>query len=226
MFKVVSVVALLVAWADVANAQPHGFVGAGFGKSGFNAASIDGPSPSTTYTNDFEDSHVTAFVGEAALFVTRRVALGVEVGLPLGRNTMTQENDYLLGPPYRRISAYREQTFFAIVRGRLNDSNRVAGMWAVGGGPVRQNALERYAHAGPPTFEFGPFGDVTDTTHWSYGISGGAELSVKVWHTLAVVPQFRVLYIPRGDVTSSNEFATFGLDRLTTRIGATVRATF
>ena len=45
---------------------------------------------------------------------------------------------------------------------------------------------------------------------------------------MSLVPQLRVLYVPRGNTVydAADTFATLGINQVTTRIGVSVRATF
>ena len=56
--------------------------------------------------------------------------------------------------------------------------------------------------------------------------TGGAELIVQATRHIAVVPQFRVLGIDRGSVTSGSPFPSFGLGFFVYTGGIGVRAAF
>ena len=224
-----SLLILLLAAPSVAGGQPRGFAGGAIASAPFIVSTATKGSPSTTYTNVGENGRLTGVVGEMGVFVKRRIAVGVEAWLPFERRLVTQEYGYAISQRYRRISSYRERMVFFAVHGRLNDSDRITAMWVGSGGLVFQDALERVAQGLPnTTTQYGPFGDLTDSTSLTIGGTGGAELSIQVQRHLSVVPQFRVVYIQRGDFkgTNASSFANLGLDRLTTRIGVSVRAVF
>jgi hypothetical protein len=228
MVKTIALIVLLLTTPAIANGQLRGFVGAGLASSTFNVSSIAGPSPSTTYTNDFDPGRLFGVTGEAGIRIGGRFTLGAEVWLPWKSRTITQEFDYLVGPPYRRISNYRERAILFVFDGRLTDGGRVTAAWSAGAGLIKQTALERRATYIQGTFfEFGPFGDLRHVSSSRVGFTGGAEVAIKATRHLSVVPQFRLLYVPRGDkVYAPNSFTSLGLNSLSSRIGASVRALF
>ena len=224
MVRIVWCLMLLAAIPSSVTGQPRGFIGAGFGSSSFGAESVDGGSPSTTYTNAIEPGRVTGLAAEAGV-LHRRLGFGVEVWLPLERRTLTQQYNYdFLIVPYRRTSNYREWTLFGVLRGRLNDSHRISATWAAGGGLVNQSAAERYSERLPGSYEFGPFGALQHTTDHTFGLTGGLDLPIETVRRISIVPQFRVVLVSRDYL--KNSMTNLGLDRLMTRIGVSIRATF
>ena len=224
--RVVCAMCLVLASPNFALGQERrGYVGAGLGNANFKVSSIE-----PRYINDFEPGRLTSLSAEAGVNVNKRLALGAEVWLPFKRRTITQEYGYIMAAtPYRRISNYHERAFLCVLRGRLNSSRRAMAIWTAGGGLIQQNALERYAHlvAGSLTV-FGPFGDLQSTSQVKFGFTGGAEVSVETARHLSVVPQFRMLYVPRGNSVydAADPFGTLGINRVSTRIGVSVRAIF
>ena len=220
MLKAIGVAALVLTASAAANAQPlRGFVGAGFGSATFGAVSITGESPSTTFTNATTPGRLVGFIADAGFSIGRRFGLGVEFWQP-GRHPITQDYLYLFGPPYRRLTSFRERTIFGVVRGRINERGRVTGAAVAGGGLVRQDALERFATV-PPFSDFGP---VQHTTVKQTGFVVGAEVEITTVRWLSVVPEVRVVIVPRNDsLGSSAAFDNLGLNTTSTRFGLTVR---
>jgi hypothetical protein len=95
----------------------------------------------------------------------------------------------------------------------------------VGGvGVVYGNSFDRYLYDA----QFSHFGsDSRSLSGTMPSATGGADLALKVTLHLAVVPQFRVMVIQRGDpYRGGSAFSNFGLPTYPYRVGIGVRAAF
>jgi hypothetical protein len=207
----------------LASAQEfRGYVGGGVSYSSWAVDDVHGGSPSSSFGNVSPDTKVVGAIGEGGAFFRRRVALGVELGLPFQRQQILQDF------PYRRLERmvrYREQTVFVVVRGHWPEHGRFRAGVVGGAGVVFGSAAVRIAEDLPGSAVRGPFGPEFVETSTTFGYSGGAELAIEATPRVSIVSPFRVLVTPRGDPRGSF-LATLGLPAASYRLGIGVRAAF
>ena len=217
------VLVVLLGGSSAAAAQERStYVGGAFMVQPFAANNVDGGSASSTYSNAATETHLVGVVAEVGAFFSRRGSIGVEIGLPFHRNEIAQQYGYR---PYERISRYREETVFVVLRGQVADERRVGVTVVGGGGWVLGSSLDRYARYPPGSNVPGPFEPEREESHVALGLTFGADLAVKATPRVSIVPQFRLLVTPRGDPKELN-FANLGLRALAYRIGVGIQATF
>jgi hypothetical protein len=223
----VLVLAILNCTTAIANAQdPRVYVGGAFTISSWSIQNVSAGTPNLTFTNTGDNSPAAGIVGEAGLFVSPRVAIGVEIGQAF-RKGLTQTHGYI--NPYVLESQYRDLTLFGVVRYQLN-MGRVRAALVGGAGPVQESSLERAASgrygSTLATVVYDPFGPETEVTNWTFGATFGADIIIKATRHLSVVPQVRVLTIPRGDFEGGPASVSFGLSAVVYRAGIGVRVAF
>jgi hypothetical protein len=127
--------------------------------------------------------------------------------------------------PYTLVSSFRDLTVFGVVRHEMGVGHiRIA--LVGGGGQGQESSLQKTAPTVSGSTTSIPFGNQLEVTRWAFGSTGGAELIIQATRHIAVVPQFRVVGIDRGSVTSGSPFASFGLGSFAYRGGVGVRAAF
>jgi hypothetical protein len=217
----------LLTCALSANAQEaRGYVGGGFMVFPWGGAHSLRGGPSTTYSNTGPEAVNVGVLAEVAWSLDPTLAVAVEAALPFQRNPVTQGYGYF--SPYGLVGRYREQTFSFLLRAQTPQPGRVRAA-ALGGIGIIHGSLRLRTSSGrfdqPGVFP--PFGDETTQSSLGFGATFGAEVAVEVTTRVHIVPQFRVVVIDRGSVTTSNKlFATFGFDKVVYRAGASVRGTF
>lgn len=215
-------VALVAAPSAAAAQERSTYVGVAFMVQPFAANHVDGGSASSTYSNVTTKTHVVGAVAEVGAFFSRRGSIGVEIGLPFHRSEIAQHYGYR---PYDRISRYREETVFVVLRGQVADERRVGVTMVGGGGWVLGSSVDRYARYPPGSSVPGPLQPETKESHATLGLTFGADLAIKATPSVSVVPQFRLLVTPRGDPKELN-FANLGLRAVAYRVGVGIQATF
>jgi len=229
MFAVPLMVFLLMAYGSSVNAQEvHPYVGGAVEISTFGVDSLSG-SPSMTYNNTSTDSMIVGVLGEAGLFLGRRIAVGAEFEMPLERASVTSMHGYF--NPYTRESAYREGSLFGIFHGYVPVSARAQVGILGGGGFVFASSIDQQSDCNfDPTIPCKPFSAPTETTRTSFGATVGGDLSVQAAEHLAVVSQFRLIWVSRGDPASADgqsiPLITLGIDRVSYRAIIGLRAMF
>jgi hypothetical protein len=217
----------LLTCALSANAQEaRGYVGGGLMVLPWGGAHSLNGGASTTYSNTGPEAVNVGVLGEVAWFLDPTLAVAVEAALPFQRNPVTQGYGYF--SPYRLVGRYREQTFSFVLRAQTPQPSRVRAA-ALGGISIIHGSLRLRTSTGrfdqPGVFP--PLGDERTLSKTGHGATFGAELAVAITTHVHIVPQFRVVVIDRGSVTTSNKlFATFGFDKVVYRVGTSVRATF
>lgn len=197
------------------------------GASGFvsiQGSHVQGSAPSLPTTGA---GGTTAGVGlEAGRFLTPRIAIGVEVGVPR-RFTAIQETDY--SRVFQQKSRHRDVTLSGVVRTVLGSSSRLRVDLVAGGSVVKESTLQqRRDQQGPlPTYPpvFGPYSDEYSFARWTLGVLAGADVEMSIAPHVALVPQIRAHFIRRSSDPSEQEWA-LGLNTLVLRSALSVRTTF
>jgi hypothetical protein len=205
----------------------RGYVGAAITLAPWSVQSVSGGSPSTSFSNQSPDTTLTNVTAESAWYFTPNSALGVEVMMPLRRNTIHQEFSYF--SPRLRDSAYQETLALVVVRRDRRLSPRATAALGAGGGFVHGTSRDRYAQGHFGSSDYEPFGpEQAQVSKTSLGLTVGAELAVTLVRHLDLVPGFRLLFVDRGGPRDDPEpfFGSLGLPDLTCRFGIGVRATF
>ena len=100
----------------------------------------------------------------------------------------------------------------------------------VGASYVHEDTLRRTAQQigppFPPTGVYGPYGPEGQITHDSLGVTGGADLGVRVSAHVSIVPQVRLHWIFRASPSGGNSSAHMALGPLAIRPAIGLRATF
>ena len=204
----------------------RGYAGGAFTIAPGDPHAVNGGSPSTTYDNTSPDSTTRGLTVELGWTARPQVSLGVEIGVPFQRR-LTQTYYYF--NPFIKESRYRDLTFFGVARRELPATGKIHLALTGGAGLVQQRSQERISPGQFGTYIFGPFGDEHLVSRWTWGATGGADLSVQAARHVAIVPQFRVLFIDRGrkyaEVAGVDVFG-FGFDSLGYRVGLGIRGKF
>jgi hypothetical protein len=100
-----------------------------------------------------------------------------------------------------------------------------------GGGFVFANSIDQQSNCNfDPSIPCTPFSAPTESTRTSLGATVGGELAVQAAHRLAVVSQFRMVWVSRGgDPESAGQnlgFVSLGIDSLSYRASIGLRSTF
>lgn len=223
--KLVATVAVLMTATSLRAQEMRGFVDVALTAAPWTVNSVDGGSPSTEYTNTTTDSSVVGVGAEFGWRYTRRTSIGLELNIP-ERREVTRNYVYLVGEPGQTVGRYRAMTILGVVRRHLLVDRR-AHLDLVGGfGFDRESALQRFAPSVPPTFDvLGPFGAQSAVARTTIAAEAGADFVLDTVRHLSVVPQFRVLVMPRGG-PSGVDFANFGLSTIVYRFGVGLRLGF
>ncbi|MGD9903132.1 MAG: hypothetical protein AB7U83_06650 [Vicinamibacterales bacterium] len=180
-------------------------------------------SPSLSYDNAGRgDRFLPGGTVEVGLSLQRRFDLGVEVALA-PRRTIDQAHFYF--NPFEKDARYRDTTIFATARARAGRASAAVALVA-GAGLVHQSALERTAPGrfGVTGYTFGPFGPDVAVSRWGRGAMAGIDVSTRVSPRVSIGPQFRLLYTDRGDIAAIPDFRSFGIPKVTYRIGLMIRS--
>jgi hypothetical protein len=226
--------ALVIVWAvlsscGTATAQDvHPYVGGAIEVSSFGTHSWTG-SPSLSYNNATDDSMVVGIVGEGGAFFGSNVAIGAEINLPVGRSDIAQRHGYF--NPFNRQSRYQERSLFAILRGYVPLGRRVRAGILAGAGIVFASSLDGMSSCNFDTrIPCTPFSPEQETTRSALGATLGSDVVIQATRHLSVVPQFRVVWVGRGDPASSSggdrDVVSLGLDQPSYRAAIGIRATF
>lgn len=163
---------------------------------------------------------------EAGAFLTPRVALGIEIGLPR-RFTSVQEIRHLRVFQYE--SRHRDMTISGLFRWMVDSAHGVQLGIVGGGGFVQESTRQRRRdQVGPlPTFPpvFGPYSTEYSFTRWTVAAVLGADVAFTMTSRVAVVPQIRAHFIRRSTDPSEPGWA-LGLSSIVLRPAIGVRAAF
>jgi hypothetical protein len=209
--------------------ETHPYAGATVEISTWGVHSWSG-SPSVSYDNTSDDTHVLGIAGEAGWFISRNVAVGAEFELPFGRNGVTSVHGYF--NPYTRLSQYRERSIFGVFHAYLPASQRVRAGILGGGGLVLASSQDQFSYCSfDPPFACTPFSPAAAATRSALGATVGGDVVVQTTRRLSVVSQFRMVWVGRGGDPASSDsqdssFVTLGLDRVSYRAGIGLRASF
>ena len=189
------------------------YVGGEIEMSSFGTHSWDG-SPSLTYNNATDGAPTIGITAEGGFFLSRNTAVGAEVNFPLGRSDVTQTHGYF--NPYNRLSQYQEVSIFGMFHRYLSTSRRLRAGVAAGAGVVFESSLDRVSTCVDyPPFSCGPFSAEQETTRSALAVTVGGDAVIQVTRRLSLVPQFRVIWVRRGDPGSSfDDLVTLGIDEL------------
>jgi hypothetical protein len=204
----------------------RGFIGGALTRSSWRVEPVNGGSPSQYYDNtSTDDSLAFGVTVDGAWSLTPRFAIGAELGVP-ARREVTQTFSYFNA--FIRKSQYRDLTLFAIARGRIQAPHRIGVEVLGGGGGVQQSSAAQVSESMAGAFSpLGPFMDVPTMSRWTWGFTGGVDVSVGVARHISIVPQVRVLVINRGNIENGVEyFSSFGLAKTVYRYGLGLRAAF
>lgn len=189
-----------------------------------------GGSPSLTFINSSDDGPIFGMVGEAGVFFGRNVAVGAEIDVPLGRAEVNNTHGYF--NPYRRISQYQEWRVFGVFHGYVPAGGRVRAGLLAGGGIVFPSTVDQKSTCNfDDNIACAPFAPDQEMTHSLFGATIGGEVAIQATGHLSVVPQFRVVWVARGDASSltvaaEQPLASLGIDRVSYHAGIGLRVTF
>ena len=221
-----AVVLLLLPRQGLGQDGVRGYAGGAFTILPTGPHAVSGSSPSTTYDTTSPDSTTRGLTVELGGTSRRQVSLGVEIGVPFERS-LTQTFGYFT--PFIKVSHYRDLTFFGVASRELPATGRIHLGLTAGAGLVQQRSRERISFGQFNSTNFGPFGDEQLVSRWTWGATGGADLSVQAARHVTIVPQVRVLFIDRGrmnaEVAGVDVFG-FGLDSFGYRFGVGIRGQF
>ena len=221
---VATLVALAIFGISHAGAQDaRAYVGGG-GMLSTQDAHRQGSAPSLPTTG--AGGTTIGVTAEAGTFLTPRIALGMEIGLPR-RFTSVQEIDHLRAFQYE--SRHREMTISGLVRVMAGFGHGVQLGVVGGGGFVQESTRQRRRdQMGPlPTFPpvFGPYSQEHSFTRWTVAAVVGADVAIAITPRVAVVPQVRAHFVRRSSDPSQPGWA-LGLSSIVLRPAIGVRATF
>lgn len=221
---VVTVALALLLTGASAFAQTAGIVGGAVFVSPWRPGNVEG-SASLSYENDSPDSVVFGVAADAGVQLGPRLQLAVEAAIP-ARGEIAQTHFYF--NPFTKDIRFRETTVFGLARVALTPAGAVGVELVAGGGLVRQSSVERVADGrfGSTGYTFGGFGAEQEVTRTTWGVAGGLDLPFAVGARASIVPQARVIYVDRGDITQLPGFPALGLPDVTIRIGAGLRLRF
>ncbi|MGE0362426.1 MAG: hypothetical protein AB7H93_15660 [Vicinamibacterales bacterium] len=220
-------VALVLAILSVSPASAQdlsGYLTASLFVSPWSPQDVSG-SPSLSYDNEGRTNRfLPGATIEAGVHLGPRIGVGVEVALA-PRRAIDQTHFYF--NPFMKEARYRDTTIFVVARLRVG-SDRAGVDLVGGGGLVRQSSLERTAPGrfGVDGYTFGALGPEVEVSRWGRGGMGGIDFSTQVSPRVSIGPQFRVVYADRGDIATVPEFQSFGIPKVTYRIGLAIRAQF
>jgi hypothetical protein len=227
--RLTAAVLLILCGSNLGRAQDvHPYVGGAAEISTWGVHSWSG-APSITYNNTSADTTVVGVVGEAGWFLGRRIAVGAEFDIPLGRTTVASQYGYF--NPYNRLSQYRETELFGVFHGYVPLSRRVQLGILGGGGFVFGSSIDQQSNCNfDPSIPCAPFSAPKESTRTSLGATVGGDLAVQAAHGLAVVSQFRMVWVSRGgDPVSAGQnlgFVGLGIDSVSYRASIGLRARF
>jgi hypothetical protein len=153
-----------------------------------------------------------------------RWALGVEWAQPFRRVNITSRLDYIFSPSIT-VSRYRESTLLGITRFPLPGTGVVQAALVGGVGVVRGSSLQRISQGRFGSGAFGPFGPEQEVVAHAIATMLGGEMLIGVTRHVAVLPQMRLLIIPRGSVVEGGAFPQFGFNSVLYRGGVGIRIT-
>jgi hypothetical protein len=206
------------------------YVGGALELSTFGVHSFETGGPGSTYVNTTDEPVVVGVVVEGGGFVSRHVAVGAEIHVPVGRTAVTNTHGYF--NPYIRLSQFRELSVLGIVHGYLPSSGRVRAGALAGAGIVFANSLDRTSTCNfDPNMPCSPFNAEQEETRPLLGATVGGDVTIRAADRLSIVPQFRVFWVNRGqDVNAGSAadhtFVILGIDRVSYRAGIGLRVRF
>jgi hypothetical protein len=222
---------MLSAMGSEASAQDlHPYIGGAIELPTFGVHSFNTGGPGSTYVNTTDDPIVIGAVVEGGGFVSRNLAVGAEIHIPIGRAAVTNRYGYF--NPYTRLSQYRELSVLGMFRAYAPSRGRVRAGMLAGAGVVFANSLDRTSTCNfDPTIPCSPFSPEQEATRPLLGATVGGEVAIQTTERLSIVPQFRVLWVNRSqDVTSGtaadHAFVILGIDRVSYGGGIALRVTF
>jgi hypothetical protein len=166
-------------------------------------------------------------VGAIGVFLSPRVSLAAEVGVPDWFDTVQELHyDFFARYDNRHRDIILSGLFHVHDRsGRILRPEFVAGV-----SYVREDTLQRAAYqpgpAFPPTGIYGPYGPETSIARETWGATAGADLGIPLGVHVSVVPQARVYWIAREDKTSGTLNSSLSLSPFVYRFAIGLRATF
>lgn len=174
----------------------------------------------------------TAIGGSADIgrHVTSVLSVAFEFSIP-ARFTSVQVIPDLLGSRTRIENAHRDIVLSGVLHLRAVRTRRAQFELVGGGGLVRQDTLQRQALGpsvglGGTDSDFGPYGPQRQRTEWTFGVSGGGDLTIAVSRRVGVVPQMRVHFVSRDGPLSGTLSGNLGLSSWVVRPGVSVRVGF
>jgi hypothetical protein len=208
----------------------HGYIGGAIDLSTFGVHSFETGGPGSTYFNTADDPTVVGVIVEGGWFVSRNVALGAEIDIPVGRAGVNNTHGYF--NPYIRLSRYRELSVLGTVHGYVPSSGRVRAGILAGAGIVFANSLDRTSTCNfDSSIPCSPFSPEQEETRPLLGATVGGDVVIQTTHSLSIVPQFRLFWVNRSqDVNSGSAadhpFVILGIDRVSYRGGIGLRVRF
>jgi hypothetical protein len=159
--------------------------------------------------------------GEFGTFVARMLSLAFEASVPARFDTMQ-----FTGIPTSRIeSQHRDLVLSGLFHVHAPSSGPIRFAAIAGASVIREDTLRRVAFASFGSTAFGPFTEQRALTHWTVGVTVGAEVAVQLGGHVQLVPQIRVHWIERARLGSTGG-GLVGLSPWVTRPAVGVRAVF
>jgi hypothetical protein len=208
----------------------HTYISGAIELSTFAVHSFETGGPGSTYFNTADDPTVVGVLVEGGSFVSRNIAVGPEIHIPLGRAGVTNTHGYF--NPYTRLSQYQELSVLGTFHGYVPSSARVRAGLLAGAGIVFANSLDRTSTCNfDPSIPCSPFSPEQEKTRPLLGATVGGDVVIQTTRRLSIVPQFRLFWVNRDqDVTSGSAadhpFVILGIDRVSYRGGIGLRVTF
>ena len=162
--------------------------------------------------------------GEFGAFLTPSVSLAFEVSVP----ARVESLQYTGIPSAQIDNQHRDLVLSGLFHVHVVPAGPVRLALVGGPGVIQENTLQRTALAPFGSEDFGPYGPETTLTRWTFGLTAGADLGIRVGQHVQIVPQIRVHWIDRANLGSGNDSASafLGLATVVIRPAVGVRVSF
>ena len=158
--------------------------------------------------------------GDFGTFLARSVSLAFEVSVPT-----RFESIQFTGIPTAQIdNQHRDLVFSGLFHVHVTSSGPIRIALVAGPSVIREDTLQRIAYAPFGSATFGPYGPETPVTRWTVGLTGGADVGVRVSRRVQIVPQIRLHWVDRASI--GNAHASLALGSIVVRPAVGVRVSF
>jgi len=165
--------------------------------------------------------------GTVGVMLSPRASIALEISYP-ARFASVQELRYSFSQQIE--NRHRDLVVSALFHLHRAHARTIRPELVVGGSYVREDTLRRTADqigpAFPPTGVYGPYGRESPISRDALGVTGGADLGVRVSAHVSVVPQVRLHWIARTSPDGGSFSAHLSLGSLLVRPAVGLRATF